>query len=420
MNGLPATQVTYRCPFFQKRLGLLLSLLVLLTSGCEMEDQVFTEHGQRSSYYQTSLNGTRTLGEMFSRAGHHVRSWRYLSPSLDHADIIVWAPDDFEPPSIEVQEWLIDWLSQSPDNEPGRILIYIGRDFDAAPAYWKQISANPPAGLKAEYARRLREAKSEALSNRPTTLQETECYDWFTLDTAPKKTKVQRLSGPWARGIDASKTNITRHTRLLPDDPPLVLLADENRSPIVSEIAYEPHYELYLAEEGRVIFVENGSFLLNAPLVNHEHRKLAGKLIDYVGPTDKQVVFLESEAGGPMIREHDPSSAPPTGLRLFRIWPIGAVLTQLAVLGIIFAMMRWPLFGLPRSLIGQSKTDFGSHIAALGRLLRDARDRPFAYKLLRLYRQSLPRDTAACEAPVVITSNDTPTPPSPPTEPPLL
>ena len=69
-------------------------------------------------------------------------------------------------------------------------------------------------------------------------------------------------------------------------------------------------------DESQLIVVANGSFLLNLPLVNHEHRKLAGKLIDAVGPPGQTVVFLESFAGGPPISD-DPSGGMPTGAEIF-------------------------------------------------------------------------------------------------------
>ena len=37
---------------------------------------------------------------MFEQAGHQAYSWHWLSPKLDDADVIVWAPDDYEPPNV--------------------------------------------------------------------------------------------------------------------------------------------------------------------------------------------------------------------------------------------------------------------------------------------------------------------------------
>src|SRR5690606_31970976 len=92
------------------------------------------------------------------------------------------------------------------------------------------------------------------------------------------------------------------------------------------------------------------------------------------------------------IRDEDPTVQNPTGLALFRVWPIGAVLTQLAALGIVFALLKWPIFGIPKRLARASATDFNSHVAALGRLLAGGRNRAYAIGLLMLYRQSLRRE----------------------------
>ena len=361
-----------------------------LAVGCK--DEVYSRYGVRSGHFQTSLNGTRVLSDMFGDAGHLVRSKTYLSPSLYNADVIVWFPDDFEAPTFEVGWWLTEWLEAGDPNGPPKVLIYVGRDFDAAPDYWQRMQAAPPQGLKAEYARRLTEAKVDAARNRPATLSNPATDDWFTLDNTPPVASVKNLGGPWAADVDGMKAEIERNARLVPLRRRVkTLLADEKGDAIVSEQGYDDYYG---NPAGRLIMIENGSWLLNARMVNHEHRKLAGRLVDTIGPPRRRVVFLESGDGGPTIHETDPSATPPTGLELFRVWPIGAVLTQLAALGIVFALMKWPIFGTPRLLKRASITDFGSHITALGRLLRYGRNRTHAAELLRVYRQSLRRDQA--------------------------
>ena len=61
--------------------------------------------------------------------------------------------------------------------------------------------------------------------------------------------------------------------------------------------------------QSQLLVASNGSFLLNATLVNHEHRKLAGKLIDTIGPGGRDVVFLESG----QIKIDQPASPGPAG-----------------------------------------------------------------------------------------------------------
>ena len=64
---------------------------------------------------------------------------------------------------------------------------------------------------------------------------------------------------------------------------------------------------------GRVILVANGSFLLNLPLVNHEHRKLAASLIAEAGEPG-EVVFLESGPQGVRILDDESQQQLPHGL----------------------------------------------------------------------------------------------------------
>jgi hypothetical protein len=124
-------------------------------------------------------------------------------------------------------------------------------------------------------------------------------------------------------------------------------------------------------EGGRILLVTNGSFLLNLPLVNHEHRKLAGQLIAATGEPG-EVVFLESGAGGPPI---DPDYADQSLWTLFGAWPLNVILLQLAVAGVMFCFARWPIFGRPKQPAAESTSDFGRHVEAVGQLLSKCKDR---------------------------------------------
>ena len=96
--------------------------------------------------------------------------------------------------------------------------------------------------------------------------------------------------------------------------------------------------------EGQLIVVTNGSFLLNLPLVNHEHRKLAGHLIEACQPGSK-VAFLESGRGA---RRYGPDGlakqSPPASrehVLLAAHW---------CVLGLVYCFCIFPIFGRPKSL----------------------------------------------------------------------
>lgn len=366
----------------------LAGLLVLLAAGCA--EELPADYGRSAG--SNSVNGTGVLADMFRSAGHEVSTWRWLSPRLyERAEVIVWFPDDYSPPSQEVIDWLDVWLSA----DPSRVLIYVGRDFDAAPLYWQRMLATAPAEWKAEVQSRLQSARSYAEPFRPG-LSDTEQCDWFTIEVK-RRAAVKTLQGreDWLAGIDPTKVEIEWATRLIPPQHAEVLLSGDGQ-PLVSR------YPSWAPEGGDLILVANGSFLLNMPLVNHEHRKLAASLIAEVGPAPRQVVFLESWAGGPPILDEDPHVQLPLGLQAMTTPPLPTILLHAAVLGLVFIVSRYPRFGRPldpdtgarvesrlagAGQVRAGQTDFGQHVIAVGDLMARAADEHYAQARLKHYHQ---------------------------------
>jgi Domain of unknown function (DUF4350) len=353
------------------RLGALVACLAL--AGCEKE--LVTEYGRYSgSVGRQSVNGLGVLGSMFEHAGHTVSVARWLSPSVgEKADVIVWAPDDAAPPSQAVRDWFERWMWQ----DQGKTLIYIGRDYDAEATYWQAILPGAPEDERAEIERRLRRARVEQSFRRRVASDKTDCQ-WFTAQTGLPHRDLRTLEGDesWLADVDPSKTEIERDTRLIPAAFAEVLLASGD-DVLVSrqEIGY-----------GQLIVVSNGSFLLNLPLVNHEHRKLAGKLIDLVEPNSR-VVFLETE-GAPTIHDKDPEVHTRGGLDILGVEPLNRVFLHLSVLGVIFCFARLPIFGRPGPLPVPPASDFGQHVEAVGELLAKTGDSSYAAARLLHYQQS--------------------------------
>jgi hypothetical protein len=362
-----------RCTIKRCLLALVPLLPVALT-GCDRD--VETEYGQRSGpYASASVNGTAVLGEMFEQAGHKVTSWQSLSPRLSkRADCIVWFPDDFNVPSHKVCEWLEKWLNA----KPGRTLIYVGRDFDAAPWYWEKVQPLAPPEQKATVGRRLAAARADFQSRRDQSAKIQDCK-WFSIERWDRSDKVRKISkdSEWLADIDPAKLEMERCDKL--DLAPWAdTLLETEDAPLVGSVSFGA---------SELIVVDNGSFLLNAMLVNHEHRKLAGKLIDRVAGSGKNVVFLESGRDGPPIRESDPTASASSGLEVFHIWPTNWILLHLAAVGIALCFARWPIFGQPRQAEAVAASDFGRHIDALAALLSRSRNHSFAMSRVVHYQQ---------------------------------
>ncbi len=382
----------------------LLATFGLCLSGCSGYTDIDRTYGRRAGNTgMQSVNGTRVLGEMFAEAGHHVGTWRRLSPRLEDSQVIVWAPDDFEPPDEAHRNYLERWLSR----KPGRTLVYIGRDFDAASLYWSKVQPAAPPEQMMEIARRSAEARADHDRLQSSTPNEQDC-EWFDLrGTKPFRT-VKTLSGKWSEGIDAAKTEITLRTRL--EIPKAA--NNSNANPKISSEAISSDEETLTWQslltsgddalvtrvvssewpDSQLIVVVNGSFLLNCPLVNHEHRKLAGKLVTACGPNGR-VSFLQSTTGGPVIYDEEPALKQATGFESLTTWPLGAIIMHLTALGILACITFFPIFGRPREnsqwghAAGMRNADFGLHLEAIAEMLERDANVPYAREQLQTYRQ---------------------------------
>lgn len=389
--------------------------LAMLIAGCG-RDELDTRYGRhRLTGESASVNGTDVLAGMFTEAGHDVHFRRTLVTSeMENADIVVWTPDSDAAPSDEVCEWFDTWLTEY----SGRTLVYVGRDFNAGAIYYDflnkhrlrlkgkttagpkqpeqskskqaEVKKDAPMAKPVAKSEPAAEAKSEVTKDKDVGEDTTkgEAADktsskkddkksdedederrdsiWFKYQPGDVK-QVRTLGGPWAQGIDAAKSEIELRTRLVPHEDVEELLTSEGDLIVSSES--KSHWD-----ESQIIYVDNGSFLLNLPLVNHEHRELAGKLVAATGEPG-HVVFLESGKGGPPI---DPPHTDNSVWTLFAAWPLGVMLLQLAAVGVLYCFAKWPIFGRPQQAPPDSAADFTKHVTAVGQLLARTKDRQFA------------------------------------------
>lgn len=392
-------------------------VLPCLCLGCTSADVASTYGQRRGSEGGPSVNGTAVLAGMFEEAGHRVSSWSRLSPKLEECQTIVWFPDDFAPPTVEQRDFLEWWLC----NDTGRTVVYVGRDFDATANYWKQVLPVAPPEQKMEVMRREATARASHDSAR-NRMPDADLAEWFSVYRDEPYRKVDSLKGSWSEGVDASKTEIELAGRLeLPSEadidawvnrddnywdgkPTFTPLLESDNDAIVYQIKYDEW------NDSKLIVVNNGSFLLNLPLVNHEHRKLAGHLVSACGPG--RVVFVESGYGGPTVYDEEPGTNIPTGFEVFTVWPLGFIVMHMTVLGILCCIAIYPIFGRPKTAataVSQMselsntadadgaativRADFGKHIDALGELLELTEDRQYARERVSYYHEHVSRDS---------------------------
>jgi hypothetical protein len=408
-------------------------LLVIYLGSGGAKGELSTKYGQRrGAGAADSVNGTAVLAELFEQQKHRVNTATQLSRRLDMYQTIVWAPDDFGPPSLPARQFLDAWLAAG----SGRTVVYIGRDYDAAGEYWQRMVNQVDDERLEDYQRRLAHAESEFAARRSAFPQHEPC-EWFTMESGQPARKIPDLDGPWSEGVDASKTVIVLAGRLdIPEEgedalgtAPLgttpwdgsnakveVLLQSEND--ILAHRYQQPNWG-----KSQVIVIANGSFTLNMGLVNKEHRKLAGKLVAECGAPGR-VAFLESGSQGLNVDKGDAPKDENYALRIFMIWPVSFIFIHFAALGIAYCISVFPIFGRARTLPGELRSDFGQHVAALGELFQKTKDTFFAESRIRQYQTHSRRTSgqahrAAATGPLTATVVETVeikplAPPSPP------
>jgi hypothetical protein len=377
-------------------IGLFVLLLLMaptLLSGCN-EAELATHYGSRQVEREgdTSVNGLGVLSRMFEAAGHRVNSVSRLTPRVGRsADVIVWFPDDFSPPSKTAVEWLEEWLEESAD----RTLIFVPHDYDAEEHYWAKVASQASPADAPVVAARQAAAKGLFDALRSPTGPQPEDWTWFRLDRSPSlvQRSVRSLSGnaSWTSGVDATQLEIELYGRIQreSDDDEIVLQSGADPLVIRKQMS-----GIYGGRGGQIIVVANGSLLLNVPLVNREHRKLAGSLIDEVGKPKKSIVFLEAGSSPVVLDEDPPPPRMVSSLMYFDVPLIQNLLWHLSALTLIVCFALFAVLGRPREEKTTFPSDFGEHVEALGDLLSKTKNAAYARERLAQYQMLVRGDTA--------------------------
>ena len=377
--------------------------------------------------FDKSLNGISVFIDMTTKRGHALRTEMVINAYAKNCDVLVWFSRRTGCPKEETVKQIEGWLAA----KPGRTFVFVGRAFESTADYWtaiEKLALAPTEEDRRKIASRKSDAENDLRSflGKPNGMTEKKnarqtepenpflFFDdendddvrrigqntnntWF--ETSPREApyKVTAISGAaeWTQAIDAGKLQLTCYEDWdFADDVESLLIAkgdvlfDRSTDVVVNSDSGAPVEEHTLVARKRVgesqaIFVTHAGFLLNYPLVNHEHRKLAGRLIDAFGPptelfgrsTGIRVCIYIGNREIDFNRSNEVSEeSPHVLLTLLHIWPLSVVLCHLIVLCAAFCFYKWPIFGRPRTISESPVTDFGKHIDACAELLADAKD----------------------------------------------
>jgi hypothetical protein len=357
--------------------AVLVSGLALLgCAGCAA--QLDTSYGRSRGQ---SINGTGVVAELLRESGHEVRTARRLSQELnDWADVIVRFAHHAGPPDRDEARWYGQWLR----DEAGRALIYVPRDHDARGDYWSAVLQGLPKDAPADERKRAEKLRDEARATRdeaerspglmrPREKAPADPEEWFAVEV-PKTGKpevCEVLAGPWGRGRDAQQAALPRHATLKAPREAALLTGDGR--PLVIERDHP--------NDGRVLIVASGAFLLNGTLINPARRPLAMRVVDWVGESQRRVAFVE----GMSILGEGPDGQSVLGIP--PVPPFPWVAAQMFALALAACLALAPRLGRARPDPPSDADRPAAHAEALGALLARTGQSAPARAVLDTFRQ---------------------------------
>jgi hypothetical protein len=372
----------------------------MLITGCggNGSETVDYKYGRRTGAgYAQSLNGTLIFSELFEQRGYSVTSRKRVTPKMGGADVVIWFPDTHGPPDPEAIEFLYRWLNDS----PSRVLVYVGRDYDAEVAYWQFCQQNADQESMAETNRKFAEAKVRELS-RNASIPDDITLDDIDFKKLDKPKTIDTYEGPWVDDEFELNQPVTIHQYLDTNVAPPTNYYD--KSPIhqtlltSGSIPIVTIYESASQSSSKVILVSNASFLLNYALVDRQNRELAMKLVDTIEDENKKfgyysafydgngkVVFLESGPNGPMVSENEHEETKSIW-NWIKVKPFHFVIPHLIVFAVVACCYLFPIFGRAKKLKTDSPFDFGKHVSAYGDMLEKTGNSAYARRLIDAYR----------------------------------
>ena len=373
-------------------------VLMVLLAGCgTSQNTVDYGYGKKSgSGFANSLNGTRVFAKMFEKREYRVESRPIVTPTMGEADTVVWFPNHLSPPKKEVIDKLKIWL----EAEPNRVLVYVGRDYDAEVPYWTESLKKAKPDQVDKFRRRYAIAKARELE-RVGKIPNSTIFEDIRFNRLASPQTINAYQGPLADGAITLDEPITIRQTLswagtTENDPYSGMDGTPQELLSAGELPLVTAIPTGFYGESRIILVSNGSFLLNYPLAKPQNRQLAVNLLNEIDSfnvnynynffgtsSNRKVIFLESN---PEVRESEQPERAKTLWDWIQIAPFNFVIPHLAVLSVIACCYLFPIFGRPKRSDQDSPHDFGKHITAYADMLKKTGNRQYAQQMIDTYR----------------------------------
>jgi hypothetical protein len=138
--------------------------------------------------------------------------------------------------------------------------------------------------------------------------------------------------------------------------------------------------------KGQILIVANGAPFLNASLIQPQFFEIGELIVRACLPAER-VALLNYGNDGLQIYQGEEADLRGAGLEMLLNWPLSAITMSAALLGIVGLAYLLPILGRPQDLPGESPSDFGMHVEAIGQMLHETGDRAYAHAVINDYHR---------------------------------
>jgi hypothetical protein len=329
-----------------------LLLALLLIAGCSRHT---IEYGHS---YGKSINGSSVFFDYLEARGHVVRRmFDFQENDLQRANVLVLFnrhKDGLPAESIaQLNDWLLD--------EPGRVVIYVARDYEV---HIDHPGADP------------KNTRTGSFFDD----EEIPTYDVFTdWDT------VSTTAHYGVRQGDPLADGVSTQAELFLDNHPLSVDDGENML-----VAHEAFVVRQPVGKSEIYLVANGSCLLNYQLADsHDNRQIAANLVNRLA--ENRVVYFIEGHQQPGISSDSSDAWFQNPFSFLFVEPINWLAIHWLLVGFVFMLYRLPIFGRPHDPAESSHREFAAHIEAYGNLMQHTGNTNYAGQMIRNYLETVRR-----------------------------
>jgi len=358
---------------------ILTSILLLASIGCNQLDTDYAASRGKS------INGVQVFTDLIRSEGFQVDQWPALGEHLYYDyDLVIVFHDNFSAPDSESIEYLEELMSWS----DATTFLFVGRDLDIAPRYWRTVSSQLSQGADPEQAERASQLATDALNKLKANLSTT--YDlylsneffggtFFSVELPESENNIREISEIIVKHPEESKKQDEKsfpcqwelYRKLVPSPKANVLWQTSDKEPLL--ISQE--------SDGTRLFALGSAYpLLNGALIDQGNQKLALELLRLLEPTGKIAVVSKNIV-------FDPNKEDSGLLRFLKVYPHPWIASHLLLFLGLFCLSRLVIFGRPRVEVYKDLKRFGAHVEALGDLMRRTRQTQFAKKRILEWKE---------------------------------